>query len=311
LDKEEDGAEGYRERRGIMAGKKRGKKRRQAPAQLVIGIFLGLLALLVVFPFYNAILASISTQKEFSLNPLMLFPKEPTLSPYTYLMEATNLMKGYGNTLFVLVLGVPFNMLVTVATGYAMARPAYPGKKLFVFLILFTMYFSGGMVPLYLLMKDLHLTNKLIGIVLLYGGNTFYAILIRNFFQSIPKELEESARMDGAGEFTLFFRILLPLTVPILVTVLLFFTVDRWNEWFNTMIMVRSSDKWTLQVILRNIVFTTLDDMASRVVSVEKTYYSLSLKMAAIVLTMAPVMVLYPFTQRFFMKGIMVGSVKG
>ena len=160
-------------------------------------------------------------------------------------------------------------------------------------------------------MKDLHLTNKLIGIVLLYGGNTFYAILIRNFFQSIPKELEESARMDGAGEFTLFFRILLPLTVPILVTVLLFFTVDRWNEWFNTMIMVRSSDKWTLQVILRNIVFTTLDDMASRVVSVEKTYYSLSLKMAAIVLTMAPVMVLYPFTQRFFMKGIMVGSVKG
>lgn len=241
----------------------------------------------------------------------MLFPKEPTLSPYTYLMEATNLMKGYGNTLFVLVLGVPFNMLVTVATGYAMARPAYPGKKLFVFLILFTMYFSGGMVPLYLLMKDLHLTNKLIGIVLLYGGNTFYAILIRNFFQSIPKELEESARMDGAGEFTLFFRILLPLTVPILVTVLLFFTVDRWNEWFNTMIMVRSSDKWTLQVILRNIVFTTLDDMASRVVSVEKTYYSLSLKMAAIVLTMAPVMVLYPFTQRFFMKGIMVGSVKG
>ena len=95
------------------------------------------------------------------------------------------------------------------------------------------------------------------------------------------------------------------------MTVLLFFTVDRWNEWFNTMIMVRSSDKWTLQVILRNIVFTTLDDMASRVVSVEKTYYSLSLKMAAIVLTMAPVMVLYPFTQRFFMKGIMVGSVKG
>ena len=146
---------------------------------------------------------------------------------------------------------------------------------------------------------------------MLYGGNTFYAILIRNYFQSIPREIEESARIDGAGELRTFFQIILPLSVPILMTVILFLTVDRWNEWFNVMLMVRDSGKWTLQVILRNIVFTTLDDMSSRIVSVEKTYYSLSLKMAAIVLTMAPVMMVYPFTQRYFMKGIMVGSVKG
>lgn len=287
------------------------KKKKYDTAQIVIAIIMGFWALLILYPFYSALLASISTQKEFSQNPLMLFPKEVTFAAYQYLLQATNLLVGYKNTLFMLVFGVPFNMIITVATGYAMSRPAYPGKKLFVFLILFTMYFSGGMVPLYLLMKNLHLTNKLIGIVFLYGGNTFYAILIRNFFQSLPREMEESARIDGASEIKLFFRILLPLTVPIMVTVLLFFAVDRWNEWFNTMLMVRDSAKWTLQVILRNIVFTTLDDMASRVVSVEKTYYSLSLKMAAIVLTMAPVMIFYPFTQRFFMKGILVGSVKG
>jgi len=287
------------------------KKKKYDTAQIVIAIIMGFWALLILYPFYSAFLASISTQKEFSQNPLMLFPKEVTFAAYQYLLQATNLLVGYKNTLFMLVFGVPFNMIITVATGYAMSRPAYPGKKLFVFLILFTMYFSGGMVPLYLLMKNLHLTNKLIGIVFLYGGNTFYAILIRNFFQSLPREMEESARIDGASEIKLFFRILLPLTVPIMVTVLLFFAVDRWNEWFNTMLMVRDSAKWTLQVILRNIVFTTLDDMASRVVSVEKTYYSLSLKMAAIVLTMAPVMIFYPFTQRFFMKGILVGSVKG
>ncbi len=287
------------------------KKKKLEKAQVVIGIVMGIWALMILFPFYNAILASISTQREFSRNPLMLFPQEVTFSAYSYLMKATSLMTGYRNTLFFLAMGVPFSMLITVATAYVLSRPSFPGKKLYTFLILFTMYFSGGMVPVYLLMKEMKLTNSLVGIVLLYGGNTFYAILIRNFFQSIPREIEESAKIDGAGELLTFLRIILPLSVPILMTVILFLAVDRWNEWFYVMLMVRDSNKWTLQVILRNIVYTTLDDMASRVVSVEKTYYSLSLKMAAIVLTMAPVMVFYPFTQRFFIKGIMIGSVKG
>ncbi|HNX62012.1 MAG TPA: carbohydrate ABC transporter permease [Candidatus Limiplasma sp.] len=287
------------------------KKKKLDKAQIVIGIVMGIWALLILFPFYNAILASISTQREFSRNPLMLFPQEVTFSAYSYLMKATSLMTGYRNTLFFLALGVPFSMLITVSTAYVLSRPSFPGKKIYVFLVLFTMYFSGGMVPIYLLMKEMKLTNSLVGIVLLYGGNTFYAILIRNFFQSIPHEIEESAKIDGASEMLTFFRIILPLSVPILMTVILFLAVDRWNEWFNVMLMVRDSNKWTLQVILRNIVYTTLDDMASRVVSVQKTYYSLSLKMAAIVLTMAPVMIFYPFTQRFFIKGIMIGSVKG
>jgi len=287
------------------------KKKKLDKAQIIIGIVMGIWALMILFPFYNAILASISTQRGFSRNPLMLFPQEVTFSAYSYLMKATSLMTGYRNTLFFLALGVPFSMLITVSTAYVLSRPSFPGKKIYVFLVLFTMYFSGGMVPIYLLMKEMKLTNSLVGIVLLYGGNTFYAILIRNFFQSIPHEIEESAKIDGASEMLTFFRIILPLSVPILMTVILFLAVDRWNEWFNVMLMVRDSNKWTLQVILRNIVYTTLDDMASRVVSVQKTYYSLSLKMAAIVLTMAPVMVFYPFTQRFFIKGIMIGSVKG
>lgn len=286
-------------------------KKKIEKTQIIIAIIMGLWALVILYPFYNAILASISTQKEFSRNPLMLFPKDITFSAYAYLLKATNLLKGYRNTLFFLATGVPFSIIITVCTAYVMSRPSFPLKKVFTFLILFTMYFSGGMVPVYLLMKNLKLTNSLIGIVLLYGSNTFYALLIRNYFLSIPRAVEESAKIDGAGDVRIFFQILLPLSLPILMTVLLFLAVDRWNEWFNVMLMVRDSQKWTLQVILRNIVYTTLDDMASRVVSVEKTYYSLSLKMAAIVLTMAPVMVFYPFTQRYFIKGIMIGSVKG
>ena len=275
------------------------KKKKLETAQVVIGIIMGLWALIILFPFYNAILASISTQKEFSRNPLMLFPQEVTLSAYDYLLKATNLMVGYRNTLFFLALGVPLSMVITVSTAYALSRPAYPGKKIYTFLILFTMYFSGGMVPVYLLMKEMKLTNSLVGIMLLYGSNTFYAILIRNYFQNIPREIEESAKIDGASDLKTLFNIILPLSLPIMMTVILFLAVDRWNEWFNVMLMVRDSDKWTLQVILRNIVYTTLDDMSSRVVSVEKTYYSLSLKMAAIVLTMAPVMIFYPLCSVF------------
>jgi putative aldouronate transport system permease protein len=194
-----------------------------------------------------------------------------------------------------------------------MAKRDYPGKKLINFMILITMYFGGGLIPLYILMKELHLTNSLLGIALLGAGNTFYAILIRNYIMALPEELEESAKIDGANEITAFFRILLPLTAPILATVLLFFAVDKWNEWFNVMIFVRDSSKWTLQVILRDIVFasTASTSNASAMVSVEKTYYAQGLKMAAIMLTMAPVMLFYPFVQRYFVKGILVGAVKG
>lgn len=278
---------------------------------IAIYIFLGIIAVLSIFPFYSTFLASISTQKEFARNPLMFFPKEVTFSAYEYLLNGTNLLSGYLNTFLLLLFGLPLSMIVSVSTGYAMSRPNYRGKKLYVFIILFTMYFSGGLIPLYLLMKTLHLTNRLFGIILLGSGNTFYAILIRNYFKTIPYELEESAKIDGAGDFTIFFKIILPLTIPIMATVLLFFAVDKWNEWFNVMLMIRDSSKWTIQVILRNIVFTTLDDMSSRMVSVEKTYYSLSLKMAAIVLTMTPVMIVYPFMQKFFMKGMIIGAVKG
>jgi len=279
--------------------------------RIAIYIFLAIAGIICIFPFYNTFLASISTQKEFAKNPLMLFPKEVTFSAYEYLINVTSFLLGYKNTFFLLLFGLPISMIVSVSTGYAMSRRNFPGKKVYVFVILFTMYFSGGLIPLYLLMKALNLTNRLLGIVFLGAGNTFYSILIRNYFKTIPIELEESAKIDGANDFAVFFKIILPLTIPIMATVLLFFAVDKWNEWFNVMLMIRDSSKWTIQVMLRNIVFTTLDAMSTRMVSVEKTYYSLSLKMAAIVLTMTPVMIVYPFMQKFFMKGMIVGAVKG
>lgn len=278
---------------------------------LINAVILGIWGILILYPYYNAFLASISSQKEYTLHPLMLFPTKLTLESYSYMLHGTNVLSGYVNTFKLLLIGVPYNMLITISTAYALSRKNYPGKKLFSFLVIFTMYFSGGLIPFYLLIKSLHLMNSLWAIILCYGANTFYAILIKNYLQTIPDELEESARIDGASEIVILIKILLPLTLPIMATVILFFVVDRWNEWFNVMLLIRDTKKYTLQVVLRNIVFTTLDDMSSRVVTLKKNYSSQSLKMAAVVMTMAPIMAFYPFLQKYFIKGIMVGAVKG
>lgn len=288
------------------------RKKRDASTVIII-VLMGMWGLLIVYPYYNALIASLASQKEYMLNTLMLFPKSITLDAYRFLLKGTNLMVGYKNTFLLLLIGLPMSMLLTTSTAYVMAKREYPGKKLINLMILVTMYFGGGLIPLYILMKEMQLTNSLLGIALLGAGNTFYAILIRNYLMALPEELEESAKIDGANEITIFFRILLPLTIPILATVFLFFAVDKWNEWFNVMIFVRDNKKWTLQVILRDIVFssTSSTSNAAAMVSVEKTYYAQGLKMAAIVLTMAPVMLVYPFVQRYFVKGILVGAVKG
>lgn len=278
---------------------------------IINAVILGIWGFLILYPYYNAFLASISSQKEYTLHPLMLFPSKLTLESYSYMLHGTNVLSGYVNTFKLLLVGVPYNMLITISTAYALSRKSYPGKKIFSFLVIFTMYFSGGLIPFYLLIKSLHLMNSLWAIILSYGANTFYAILIKNYLQTIPDELEESARIDGASEIVILIKILLPLTLPIMATVILFFVVDRWNEWFNVMLLIRDSKKYTLQVVLRNIVFTTLDDMSSRVVTLKKNYSSQSLKMAAVVMTMAPIMAFYPFLQKYFIKGIMVGAVKG
>ena len=292
---------------------KEGSARKTDFATIIISVFMGVWGFAILDPYYNALIASIAPQKEYMLNPLMLFPRTITFDAYRFLLRGTNIMLGYRNTGILLVLGLPVSMLICTSTAYVMARKHYPGKKIVNFLILFTMYFGGGLIPLYILMKEIRLTNSLAGIALLGAGNTFYAILVRNYMLTVPDELEESARIDGASEITVFFRVILPLTTPILATVILFFTVDKWNEWFNVMIFVRDSKLWTLQVILRDIVFSSTSSTSnvSAMVSVEKTYYAQGLKMAAIVLTMAPVMMIYPFAQRYFVKGILVGAVKG
>ena len=289
---------------------KRDNKKPIGVMTVVVYIILGVVGVIVFYPFYNAVLVSIVGRKEYVQTPFMLFPKNITFDSYKYLFEDGSVLKGYRSTLFIVLFGVPYNLLLCTSLAYAMSRPKFPGKAIINTVIILTMYFNGGIIPMYLLMRYMGLLSSLWSVILVYGVNAYNMIIMRNFFRSIPESIEESARIDGANDIVIMFRIVLPLSKPIIATILLFFLVDRWNEWYYAMVFLRDNNKWPLQVVLRNIVNQPLMDFTVSTSALRGSTYSESIKMAAVVITMLPVMLVYPFMQKYFMKGIMLGGVK-
>lgn len=284
-------------------------------SRVAILIMLTLWGLLIIVPFINVIVISITSEKEFLQSSFLLFPAEPTLDSYKALFADGRIWIGYRTTLLILVLGLPINLILTTCTAYALSKPRFPGKKFFLFLALFTMFFSGGIIPLYLLVKSLALTNTIWSVVLTSGINTFYLIVMRNYFMSLPEALQEAAYIDGANEWTILFRIAIPLSMPIIATITLFYTVDRWNEWFNAMIFIRQTTMTPLQLVLRSIVIEAqmISDSAvnsSLAASESVSNFAQGMKMAAVFVTMAPIMLVYPFLQKYFVKGILIGAIK-
>ena len=291
---------------------KRVRKRRKIERFDVINIcILMFLALLIIFPFYNAILISIVSEVEFIRRPFMLIPWEITLDSYRFIIfGGRGLLYGYRATLYVLFFGVPLNMFLTTCAAFVLSRKNFPGKGIFFFFIVVTMFFNGGLIPTYLTILHLGLNNSLWSVILLHGLNTFYLILCRNYMLSIPESMEESAKIDGANDIVILFRIMLPLCKPILATLVLFYAVDRWNEWFFSMLFIRSGNMMPLQVFLRNIVFVSLFEHRDAIMDDLTFFFGDGIRMAAIVVTMLPIMLFYPFVQKYFVKGIMVGAVK-
>ena len=281
----------------------------------VVGTILTLMALLVILPFYNAIMISFVTESEYFRNPFILFPHEPTLEAYTTLLDTGNILAGYGNTLIHIAIGLPISMFITFALGYVLSRPAFPGRRFLYVFVLITMLFSGGMVPSFLLIRSLDLMNTRWSVILSCLLSTYYVVLVTNFIRSLPGSLLESARLDGASEATILVRIVLPLSKPILATIALFYAVDKWNEWWNSMLYINRMEMYPLQLSLQNIINTYQSATDRNIASADalnrlKTF-SMGIKMAAIVVTMLPIMCVFPFLQRFFVKGIMIGAVKG
>ena len=268
--------------------------------------------LVIIFPFFNMVATSFTSYKEYLQSTWVFWPKEPTLQAYQELFKDARILIGYKTTLTYLAIGVPMNLLLGTTLAYALCRKGWPGRKLVLMLVLFTMIFHGGIVPLYLVMKNMNLTNTVWSVIQKKKMNTFNMILIYNYFSSMPEALIESASLDGADEWTILSRIVLPLSKPILATVVLFVAVQLWNEYFMSMIFLRSNSWQSLQQVLRAIVLDSqnIDSTAAAMVDLSEKNFSDGIKMAAVVVTMVPVMCVYPFLQKYFTKGIMIGAVK-
>lgn len=288
------------------------RKWRFDAVDIFVVILLTFWMFLIIIPFVNAISISFATQKEYVDNPLMLFPSQPTLQSYEMLCNDYRIWTGFRTSFLLVLVGVPLNMLLTTVLAYGTSRGDYPGKRIIIGGILFTMLFNGGIIPLYLQMKELGLTNTIWSVVLAGTVNVFYFVIMRNYFQSLPESLIESARLDGAGEGRILFHIILPLSKPIIATLTLFYLVDRWNEWYNALIFIRDTEMQPLQLVLRSIVMESsiVNNVTSAAAMEQMKNFDMGVKMAAVIVTILPVMCVYPFLQKHFAQGVMVGAVK-
>lgn len=279
-----------------------------------IGLYLvfGLLALVTLYPFYNVLIVSVSNTVTSARFSPYLFPHVFDLTGYKAIIKDQYFFRSLGTTLFVTVVGTALNMTFSVVAAYVLSKKRLMGRRIFLSAILFTMLFSGGLIPTYLVMCDLHLDNTVWSMILPTMISTYYLIIMKNYFASLPPSLEEAARIDGANELVVLTRIYVPISKPFMATFALFYAVERWNGWWEAFLYINDKNIKPLQIYLRDILVsfnTQLGSQAQSMLSGDKVFVQ-SVQMAAIVVTMLPILCLYPFLQKYFVKGVMIGSVK-
>lgn len=305
-----------------------GKPIKRSPIDVVfdsINFALVLLIVIVVFyPLYFTLVASFSDPTQVALGNTALWVKGFTLEPYINVFKSQEIWVGYRNTLFYTVFGTVWNLVLTLPTAYVLSKKELPGRGFFSWYFLFTMYFGGGLVPTYLLVNQLGLVNQPYTIALLGGLSIYNMIVSRVYFQnSIPGDIYEAARIDGASEFRQFFVIALPLAAPIIAVMTLYYGVARWNDYFTALIYLNDSKYAPLQIVLRSILIQN-KGMASMLGQEQmaadeelRAYYERmqhmaeGMKYSVIYIASAPLLIAYPFVQKYFVKGVMIGSLKG
>jgi putative aldouronate transport system permease protein len=286
------------------------RKKKLTAFDIVIYAFLTLGGLMMILPVYYAEVISLSDQTTALKNPIMLIPGVIDFSSYKIIFEYSTLWMSLINSTLVVAFGVTYNLLLTTLTAYAFSKDSFPGKKLFMNLIVFTMYFGGGLIPFYLLVKNLGLIDHLAVMILPTGLSIFYMLIMKSFFEKLPKDLLESARIDGANEIYVLFKIILPISLPIMATIGLFYAVDRWNDWFNAMIFINDKALYPIQLALRDILGSTEANVKVPPGMNFKPVYAEGVKMASVIVAMLPIAIIYPFLHKYFAKGLLIGSVK-
>lgn len=283
---------------------------------IVNGILLAIITLLIVYPIYFIIVASVSDPTYVNLGQTLFWPKGLNISGYQKIFEYSEISTGYLNSIFYTVLGTCINLLVCVPTAFALSRKELVGRGWINAFFVVTMYFSGGLVPGYLLIKNLGMINTVWALVLPGALNVYNMIVCRSFFMSnISDELFEATKIDGGSYTSFFFKVALPLSKSIIAVMVLYHALVHWNSYLSALYYIRDTDKYPLQLILRNLtaslsVDSIQDAMDSAAIS-EKMKASQTVRYAVIIVASIPVFLMYPFVQKYFVKGVMVGSVKG
>ncbi|WP_010492943.1 carbohydrate ABC transporter permease [Paenibacillus elgii] len=275
-------------------------------------LLLLVLCLAVVIPFWYMLTVSLSPVSESLGGRFYLIPEQLNFEAYRYLFSTDRFVRSIGNTVYITVVGTAVDLLVSITLAYALSKKTLPGRKLMLLMMLFTMVFSGGLIPKYLLIKSIGLLDSYWALILPGATNAFTVLVMKTFFQSLPESLDEAARMDGAGEPRILLSVVIPLSMPIIATFSLFFMVGHWNEFFGAIIYLSDNAKWPIQVLLRLMVIAGEANIASE----NNLDFELAskvgdnVKMAAIIVAMIPIVVVYPFLQKHFAKGAMLGSIK-
>ena len=281
--------------------------------RILNAIVLTALAFMCFYPIYHVCMASFSNgNRLLGHTGILLYPLDFTLDAYKKIIEYPILLRSYGNTLIICVVTLILNVLLTSFAAYALTRKENKLRNPVMMLILFTMYFNGGMVPTYMLIKNIGLLNSLWSIILPGALSTYNLIVLRTSFAAIPESLNESARIDGAGHFHILFYIVLPLSKATMAVIVLYYLVGHWNEWFRPSLYLDDRNKYPLQLLLRELLIENdSGEMAQDVLDSDKQALSETLKYAAIMVSTLPILCVYPFLQKYFAKGVMVGAVKG
>ena len=280
---------------------------------IISGTFLTLLALTTLYPFLYTLSISLSTTREASRVGFHLYPREVSLMAYEMVFKNKDIFIAYGNTLFRTIVGTVTAVLVTSFYAYALSRKETPNKKFYTSLLLFTMLFSGGQIPIYIILKELNLINSVWVYILPNLIGAYNVIIARSFFLSLPDSLHESAKIDGAGEFHIFFNIIVPLSKPIIMTLALWIAVFHWNAWYDSMMYITDQHKIVVQAYLQRIIQESNPDLiASGVINPDQMQFtSETIKSATIIVSILPILAFYPFVQKYFITGVMLGAVKG
>ena len=275
-------------------------------------IFLAAVAAVTILPFIYVLACSFATEKEILEKPFFITPSEFQFESYKYIFSSATLPRAFVNTVYITIVGTIIALFFNITLAYPLAKQRIMGRNVILSLITFTLVFGGGMIPTFLVVKGLGLIDSLWSLMLPGAISTWNLIIIKNFFQGIPAELEEAAKIDGAGDMRVLWQIVLPLSKPMLATFALFYAVGFWNSYTSALLYINDLDKWTLQIMLRQIIMlangaidgSEFDETVARPPSE-------SVQMAVIVFGTLPILCVYPFLQKHFTKGVMVGAIKG